>query len=61
MRVQTDMKSGRGLGDAIADFTHLTGLDRLAQAYERITGKDCGCEERREVLNKLVPFDNNQV
>jgi hypothetical protein len=61
MRVQTDLKSGRGLGDAIADFTHLTGLDRLTQAYERITGKDCGCEERREVLNKLVPFDNNQV
>jgi hypothetical protein len=61
MRIKTNLKSGRGLGDAIADFTHLTGLDRLTKSYEKITGASCGCDERREALNKLFPFDNKQV
>jgi hypothetical protein len=58
--LKTDLKSGRGLGDAVADLAHLTGMDKLAQAYERLTGKDCGCEQRRETLNHLVPFGNQQ-
>ncbi len=61
MKVKTEIKSGRGLGDAVADLAHLTGMDKLAQAYERLTGKDCGCEQRRETLNKILPFDNQQV
>lgn len=51
------IKSGPvGLGDTIANITHATGLDRLAEAYTAITGKPCGCKERQEALNKLVPY-----
>jgi len=58
MKIRTGIKSGRGLGDAVADLAHLTGLDRLAKLYEQCTGRSCGCEERRQTLNKLVPFNN---
>ena len=60
MRVKTDLKAGQGqiqgLGDAVAELTHATGLDNLAKLYTQTTGKDCGCDQRRETLNKLVPF-----
>jgi hypothetical protein len=60
MKVKTGIESGRGLGDAVADFTHATGLDRLAKFYTRITGKDCGCEERRHKLNQIIPFESSK-
>jgi hypothetical protein len=61
MHVRTDLKAGQGLGDTVADLTHLTGLDRLAQAYTQVTGKDCGCEARRETLNRLFPFSSSSA
>lgn len=57
MKVKTGLKAGAsGLGDVVADVTNITGVDRLAKAYEEFTGKSCGCDERREKLNQLVPF-----
>lgn len=56
MKVRTNLKAGaQGLGDRVAEFTRLTGLDRLAHKYEDLTGKDCGCDARREKLNQLFP------
>jgi hypothetical protein len=56
MKVRTNLKAGQGLGDTVADFTHVTGLDQFAKAYTQVTGKDCGCDARREKLNALFPF-----
>jgi hypothetical protein len=51
------LKAGQqGLGDVVADLTHLSGLDQLAKVYTDVTGKDCGCEARREKLNMAFPF-----
>jgi hypothetical protein len=55
MEVRTGITAGQGLGDTIADFTHLTGIDKLASKYEGITGVPCGCKERQEKLNELFP------
>jgi hypothetical protein len=55
MRVETNIKAGKPLGEAIADLTHATGLDQLAHQYERVTGRSCGCEQRRQWLNQLFP------
>lgn len=55
MKVRTDLKAGMGLGDAVAQFTQTTGLDKLAVAYEDMTGKDCGCTARQAKLNQLAP------
>ncbi|MEM7113891.1 MAG: hypothetical protein AAF614_15760 [Chloroflexota bacterium] len=55
--VRTDVQAGKGLGDVVADFTHNTGLDALANKYGETTGKDCGCDARQETLNQIdVPF-----
>lgn len=57
MKVRTGLKAGvEGLGDVVAQFTHATGLDRLARSYEDLTGKSCGCEVRQERLNQLFPL-----
>ena len=55
MKVRTGIKAGQGMGDTVADLTHLAGIDRLAEAYEMLTGQPCGCNERREKLNSLFP------
>jgi hypothetical protein len=55
MRVRTDIKAGKGLGDAVADLTASTGLDQLAVFYEQATGKDCGCAARQAKLNAIAP------
>jgi hypothetical protein len=46
----------KGLGDTVAKITHATGLNKLAELYTQITGKDCGCKSRQEALNKLFPY-----
>lgn len=52
---RTGLRAGKPLGDAIADVTQATGLNRLAHWYTGLTGQDCGCERRRQVLNQLFP------
>ncbi len=56
MKVKTGIYSGNGLGDTVADLTHLTGLDKLAHFYEQVSGKSCGCKDRQEKLNALFPM-----
>ena len=53
MKIRTGIKAGAGLGDAVAEISRLTGVDRLASMYEQATGKPCGCAERQEMLNKV--------
>lgn len=42
-----------GLGDAIDKVTTATGIKKVVKA---VVGEDCGCEERRDRLNKKYPF-----
>ena len=42
-----------GLGDLIAGFTRITGIRFLVERREARTGKPCGCDARREKLNKI--------
>lgn len=47
-----------GLGDTIASVTHFFGLDKVADAVAKIAGAEgCGCNERREYLNQLFPYE----
>ena len=43
----------KGMGDLVQRFTKVTGIERTVKA---IVGEDCGCDERVELLNKLIPF-----
>jgi hypothetical protein len=42
-----------GVGDTIAKITKATKIDKLV---EFIAGEDCGCDERKEKLNKLFLY-----
>lgn len=50
MESDDDMK---GLGDLIDRFTQATGIKAVTKA---VFGDDCGCEDRRQLLNERFPF-----
>ena len=49
-------KPSRGLGDTIAKITHATYLDALVDVYTEMMGRPCNCDDRRETLNRLMPY-----
>ena len=46
-------KQSKGLGDTFAKVTKATGIDKVVKA---VSGDDCGCDKRKERLNKLIPY-----
>jgi hypothetical protein len=50
----------KGLGDDIEKITHALKLDTVAEKVANLVGKkDCGCNKRRDALNKMFPHKNN--
>ena len=48
-----ESQKAKGLGDSIEKITKATGIDKLVKF---VAGEDCGCQERKEKLNKLFPY-----
>ena len=46
----------RGLGDSIEKFTKATGIKSVVNKVSNAIGKDCGCNDRRDSLNRVFPF-----
>jgi hypothetical protein len=46
----------KGLGDTIEAITEATGIKKVVEAISEVTGVDCGCDARKEKLNKLFPY-----
>ena len=44
----------KGLGDTIEKITTATGIKK---AVKFLAGEDCGCDERKEVLNKKFRYN----
>ena len=53
------MKEVKGLGDTIEQITKATGIKAIVDKVSEVTGTDCGCDNRKEKLNKLVPYKVN--
>ncbi len=49
-------QKSRGIGDSIEKFTKATGIKAVVNKVAKATGKDCGCGERRDSLNRRFPF-----
>lgn len=49
-------KKSKGLGDTIEKITEATGIKAVVEAVSEATGLDCGCGERKDLLNKLFPY-----
>jgi hypothetical protein len=43
----------KGLGDTVEAITTATGIKSLVKF---VAGSDCGCDERKEALNKRFPY-----
>jgi len=48
------MKS-QGLGDDIEKFTKATGIKKMVDTVSKGLNIPCGCESRKQMLNKLFP------
>ena len=53
------MKS-KGLGDTIEKITAATGIKKVVEKVSQATGKECGCNKRKENLNKLFPYKSDR-
>jgi len=49
-------RRSKGLGDTVEQITEATGIKAVVEAVSKATGIDCGCEGRKEVLNKLWSY-----
>ena len=49
------MKS-QGLGDTIEKITKATGIKTLVEKVSEGLNISCGCQQRKEKLNKLVSY-----
>ena len=45
-------KKSKGLGDTVEKLTEATGIKKVVEAIT----DDCGCQERKEKLNKMFPY-----
>jgi len=49
-------EKSRGFGDTVAKVTRLTGIKSVVDKVAERTGSDCGCDKRRDTLNRLIPY-----
>ena len=52
-------RKSQGLGDTIEQLTEVTGIKKAVEMFSEATGIDCGCDERKEKLNNLFPYNRN--
>jgi hypothetical protein len=50
------IKKPSGLGDTIEQITTATGIKAAVDWFSEATGVDCGCDARKEKLNKLFRY-----
>lgn len=53
-------RKSKGLGDTIEKITEATGVKKVVEAVSEATGIDCGCEGRKDLLNKLFPYKQTE-
>ena len=52
------MVKSKGLGDSVEKVLKATGIDKVAK---KVLGDDCGCEERKQKLNKMFPYSRQMT
>jgi NAD(P)H-nitrite reductase large subunit len=50
----------KGLGDTVEKITKATGIKKVVDAISEATGIDCGCGERKDLLNKIFPYKQTE-
>ena len=47
----------KGLGDSIHRVTKATGIKSAVDKISQALDTPCGCNQRREALNKMFPYN----
>tara|TARA_R100000900_G_scaffold142595_1_gene124557 strand:+ start:416 stop:580 length:165 start_codon:yes stop_codon:yes gene_type:complete len=51
------MSESKGLGDTIEKITRASGIKSLTEIATKVVGyKDCGCNKRKDWLNRQFPY-----
>jgi hypothetical protein len=50
----------KGLGDTVEKFTKATGIKTVVNKIAQATGKDCGCGQRKDTLNRVFPYNKDK-
>jgi hypothetical protein len=59
MKLKDLLSNPQGLGDTINVVTKVTGIEKVVKETTKAIGiDDCGCNKRREQLNKKFPYKN---
>jgi hypothetical protein len=54
------VEKSKVLGDSIQKLTKATGIETAVKKVAASVGvKDCGCNNRRDSLNRLFPYKKN--
>ncbi len=59
-KVNSSRRPSRGLGDSLEKITKATGVKAIVERGAKALGKDCGCSERRDTLNRMFPYKKNE-
>ena len=46
-------KQSSGLGDSVEKVTKATGIKKVVDTIFDALGKDCGCDDRKKILNEM--------
>tara|TARA_R110000772_G_scaffold75972_1_gene164525 strand:+ start:447 stop:611 length:165 start_codon:yes stop_codon:yes gene_type:complete len=50
----------KGLGDTVEKFTEATGIKAVVEKVAKAAGKDCGCGQRKDTLNRVFPYNKDK-
>jgi hypothetical protein len=53
-------RKSKGLGDTVEKITKATGIKKVVDAISEAAGIDCGCGERKDLLNKIFPYKQTE-
>ena len=52
-KIVVEKHEPQGLGDTVEKITEVTGIKKVTKW---LMGEDCGCDKRKEILNKWFPY-----
>lgn len=55
-----ESNKSKGLGDTIEKITTATGIKAVVEKVAEATGKPCGCQKRKDALNRVFPYNKNK-
>jgi hypothetical protein len=53
-------EKSKGFGDTVEKITTATGIKKVVETVAKAVGKDCGCKQRKDSLNRMFPYQDKK-